>query len=221
VYEPTNVISVSYGGQEADLPASYQQRQCNEYMKLGLQGISIVISSGDSGVGGPAGDGSANGCLNNGTVFSPDFPATCPYVTTLGATYLPTGADVTKDEEVAVTRFASGGGFSNIYPIPAYQQAAVADYLDNHTPPYPSYTTSFAAGGVYNRTGRGYPDFSAIGDNVIVYAMGLPQLVGGTSASAPTFAAILTRINEERIAVGKSTIGFVNPTLVSSVIPMF
>jgi len=30
VYKPTNVISVSYGGQEADLPASYQQRQCNE-----------------------------------------------------------------------------------------------------------------------------------------------------------------------------------------------
>lgn len=30
VYKPTNVISISYGGQEADLPASYQQRQCNE-----------------------------------------------------------------------------------------------------------------------------------------------------------------------------------------------
>ena len=30
VYKPPNVLSVSYGGQEGDLPASYQQRQCNE-----------------------------------------------------------------------------------------------------------------------------------------------------------------------------------------------
>jgi tripeptidyl-peptidase-1 len=39
------------------------------------------------------------------------------------------------------------------------------------------------------------------------------MLIGGTSAAAPVFAAILTRINEERLAVGKSTVGFVNPAL--------
>jgi subtilase family serine protease len=49
-YKPTNVISVSYGGQEADLPISYQKRQCLEYMKLGLQGVSFLFASGDSGV---------------------------------------------------------------------------------------------------------------------------------------------------------------------------
>jgi len=48
---------------------------------------------------------------------------------------------------------------------------------------------------------------------VLIFNAGLPVTIGGTSASSPTFAAILTRINEERIAVGKSTIGFVNPTL--------
>lgn len=31
VYKPTNVISVSYGGQKWDYPAAYQQRQCHEY----------------------------------------------------------------------------------------------------------------------------------------------------------------------------------------------
>ena len=62
--------------------------------------------------------------------------------------------------------------------------------------------------------GRGYPDFSAIGDNVVIINNGAPTLIGGTSASAPTFAAIINRINEERIAAGKSTVGFVNPTLV-------
>lgn len=83
-------------------------------MKLGMQGVSVVLASGDSGVAGPAGDDTANGCLGDGTIFSPDFPASCPYITTVGATYLPTGANVKKDEEVAVTRFPSGGGFSNM-----------------------------------------------------------------------------------------------------------
>jgi tripeptidyl-peptidase I len=50
VYKPTNVISLSYGGQEVDVPISYQKRQCLEYMKLGLQGVSFLFASGDSGV---------------------------------------------------------------------------------------------------------------------------------------------------------------------------
>jgi len=69
VYEPTNVISISYGGDEAYMPVNYQRRQCNEIMKLGLQGVSVIVASGDSGV---AGDG---GCLGpKGKIFSPDFP---------------------------------------------------------------------------------------------------------------------------------------------------
>jgi len=79
-------------------------------MKLGMQGVSIVLASGDSGVAGPAGDDNADGCLGTGQIFSPDFPATCPYITTVGATYLPPTGNVFKDEETAVTRFGSGGG---------------------------------------------------------------------------------------------------------------
>ena len=122
---------------------------------------------------------------------------------------------------MAVTRFPSGGGFSNIYTRPSYQDDAVNGYFTSSDPPYPYYNTSgtnnppesTTAGGIYNRGGRGYPDFAAIGDNVVIVNNGEPVLIGGTSASAPTFAAILNRINEERIAVGKSTVGFVNPTL--------
>ena len=222
IYKPTNVISISYGGQEADLPPSYQERQCNEYMKLGMQGISLVVASGDSGVAGPAGDDNADGCLGpTGNIFSPDFPATCPYLTTAGATFLPPGGDVTKDQEVAVTRFPSGGGFSNIYPIPSYQASAVSKYFATAGTQYPYYTSVNnsnigANGGIYNKAGRGYPDVSAIGDNVVIFNAGAPTLIGGTSAAAPVFASVLNRINEERIAVGKKTIGFVNPTLVST-----
>ena len=204
VYKPTNVISISYGEQEDDLPTNYQKRQCNEFMKLGMQGVTVVIASGDSGVAARgADDGNSDGCLGNGEVFNPDFPASCPYVTAAGATFLPTGGDPAKDEEVAVTRFPSGGGFSNIYPRPAYQQTAVNTYLTAHKPPYKSYTTSnmnnppesVTQGGLYNAAGRGYPDISAVGDNVVIINNGLPELIGGTSAAAPVFAAIINRVS--------------------------
>ncbi|GAD94745.1 alkaline serine protease AorO [Paecilomyces variotii No. 5] len=219
VYKPTNVISISYGSAEADLPISYQRRQCNEFMKLGLQGVSVLVASGDSGVAGRGGDPTPSNCLGkDGKVFAPDFPATCPYITAVGATYLPLGADAQKDEEVAVTSFPSGGGFSNIYKAPDYQTDAVAAYFKEKNPPYKYYesvdNSSFAAGGgIYNRIGRAYPDVAAIGDNVVIYTSGAPTLIGGTSAASPVFAAILTRINEELIAKNKSTVGFVNPIL--------
>lgn len=196
---------------------SYQRRQCSEFMKLGLQGVSVVVASGDSGVqerGTPM-------CLGkNHKIFSPGFPVTCPYLTAVGSTYLPPGGSAQKDQEVATSRFASGGGFSNIYKRPDYQKAAVQAYFDTVDVPYPYYKSvhndSFGAnGGIYNRIGRAYPDVAAVGDNVLIFNKGLPTLIGGTSASAPVFASLLTRINEERLAANQSTVGFVNPVLYS------
>jgi len=62
--------------------------------------------------------------------------------------------------------------------------------------------------------GRGYPDVSAVGDGILVISNGAIVIEGGTSASAPIFASILNRINEHRLLAGKTTVGFVNPTLV-------
>lgn len=191
-------------------------------MKLGLQGVSVVLASGDSGVGGrPGQNGHRNGCLGNGTIFNPDYPGTCPYLTTAGSTFIPPGGSATADDEIATTQFSSGGGFSNLYPAPNYQKSAIDTYFrfaDPIVKAYPYYSTvnnaSFGAnGGIYNRGGRGYPDVAAVGEKVLTFVNGNPELIGGTSASAPVFAAILTRINEERLAAGKSTIGFVNPVL--------
>lgn len=48
-------------------------------MKLGLQGVSIFVASGDTGVAGVAGDQNRNGCLGpNATVFNPTNPNSCP-----------------------------------------------------------------------------------------------------------------------------------------------
>lgn len=85
----SNVYSFSYNQIEAALPVFYQQRQCMEWMKLGLQGVSVLFASGDSGVANRYNAGYENSCLNaelgyvdtNGTKFSPSFPTNCPYIT--------------------------------------------------------------------------------------------------------------------------------------------
>ncbi|KAH8817299.1 Pro-kumamolisin, activation domain-containing protein [Xylogone sp. PMI_703] len=232
-YKPTNVISISYGAVEDLLPNNYQYRQCNEYMKLGLQGVTVVLSSGDSGVG------SGLGCIGGpaapdvGTIFAPSFPQGCPYLLTVGSTELrradPTAPPVEWEilEEVASTQFPSGGGFSNIWGVADYQRDAVQAYYDQVEDTLPfngfhqiiingSFDGVTRADQVYHHGGRGFPDVAAVGENQIVLWAGDWWTQGGTSLSAPLWASVLTLINEKRIAAGKSSLGFVNPTLVSS-----
>lgn len=117
-FKPTNVISISYGLAEEEYPVGYQKRQCEEYMKLGLQGVSLFLASGDYGV-------AEDQCLGpNADIFVADQAAACPYMTAVGSTELPKGTTA-GDEEIATARFGSGGGFSNIFPQPAYQKHAV------------------------------------------------------------------------------------------------
>ncbi len=182
VYEPTNVISISYGEPESALPDFYIQRQCNEWMKLVLQGTTVVMSSGDSGVG----DGDCNGPNAKGeTIFAPDFSASCPYILAIGSTEWDRFPDATGPEapfeplnEVATARFPSGGGFSNIFGIPDYQRDAVSAYFDQveSSLPFDGYhhfvverNFSSVDGGVYHHGGRGYPDVGAVGDRQVVF----------------------------------------------------
>ncbi|KAK3314311.1 alkaline serine protease [Apodospora peruviana] len=227
VYEPTNVISISYGGGEADLPAYYNQRQCSEIMKLGLQGVTVVISSGDSGVGSYPGDGGfANGCAGtDNRVFYPASDATCPYVLSVGSTefyktHNNSNTTEIKYGERATRRFPSGGGFSNVFEAPDYQKKAVAEYFETVKLGFTGYEdagTNFSdvGTGVYHIGGRGYPDVAAVGDAYVIRFNGTWRTIGGTSLSAPVWAAMLTLVNEERIAAGKPTVGFVNPILYS------
>jgi len=41
----------------------------------------------------------------------------------------------------------------------------------------------------------------------------VPMPVSGTSAACPTFAGILSLVNEKRLQAGKPSLGFVNPAL--------
>ena len=71
--KPANVISSSYGYNEADLTPAYGMRQCIEYGKLGLMGVTVLYASGDTGVAGGGGicltsDGNQTA---DGTIFDP------------------------------------------------------------------------------------------------------------------------------------------------------
>ncbi|KAE9372810.1 tripeptidyl peptidase-like protein [Stipitochalara longipes BDJ] len=209
--QTTNVISTSYSSNEADLTAKYEQRQCLEYMKLGLQGVSILYSSGDFGVAGNSGQciNPVTGAYNNGSsgIFNPSFPGTCPYVTSVGATQVLNGSTVRSPESASERVIFSGGGFSNVFPMPSYQKSAVATYFANHAPPYGADRFN------NSQTVRGYPDVSANGVNYVVAVDGQFSLAFGTSASCPTFASLVNMINAQRINAKKSPVGFLNPTL--------
>ncbi|KAF2113902.1 peptidase S8/S53 domain-containing protein [Lophiotrema nucula] len=213
----SNVISVSYGQIEGALPQFYQERQCREWMKLGLQGVSVIYASGDSGVANRYNSGYNNSCLNseygyvdlNGTRFSPSFPANCPYITSVGATTLLNSSIYGGEQAVAEPRgglsYYSGGGFSSVFPRPSWQSDAVSNYLDKYAPKY--------GDSIFNSSGRAYPDVAALGLNLATVYLNQTYGYGGTSASAPIFASIVNLLNEERLEQGKGPIGFLNPTI--------
>lgn len=192
------VISTSYDDEEQTVPPTYAKRVCEELAQLGARGVSLFYSSGDSGVG-----GSGSCVSNDGTskpMFVPQFPSTCPFVTSVGATM-----DF-KPEVVAYhsSGYASGGGFSNLFPRPSYQEKAVNSYLEMIGPAYKDY---------YNRSGRAYPDLSAQGSYFSTIWNGTDTLVSGTSASCPLVTAIFALVNDALLASGKPTMGFLNPWL--------
>ncbi|KAH8812857.1 peptidase S8/S53 domain-containing protein [Xylogone sp. PMI_703] len=209
IYKPASVISVSYGMNEASHPPAYFRRQCYEYMKLGLMGVTLLFSSGDSGVAGLRSqclnpDGSYTPVSSDFGIFNPMFPGTCPYITSVGGTGLDSNVPVNTPESAAPF---SSGGFSNLFSIPDYQKEAIAHYYAEHAPPYNS--------SVYNNTQlvRGFPDVSANGVNFSVSINGTFFSIAGTSASSPVFGAVVALLNGVRLRLGKSPIGFINPVL--------
>jgi tripeptidyl-peptidase-1 len=185
---PPWVHSVSYGAYGGKYPSDPVHQLDNEYMKLGLRGITILFASGDNGVG----------CSLNCQKFEPDFPSS-PYVTMVGSTQL----DTSSTTETGAS--FSAGGFSNTWDMPDWQQAAVEAYLDS--------SVTLPASHFYNASGRGYPDLSSLGVNVQIVQNGKVVAVDGTSCSSPIVAGLISMLNEIRLNAMKPTLGFVNPLL--------
>ncbi|CAH7676750.1 putative aorsin endoprotease precursor [Phakopsora pachyrhizi] len=220
--KPPNVISISYGMDEIVSSHFLLTKQCNEYGKLGLMGVTVVVAAGDSGVESvqlSCADPTGKKLVEGGKRFVPIFPASCPFVTAVGGTMLQRGSSVT-DPEVALNyplmdnrAIRGGGGFSDFFQRPKYQDEVLGKYFRENSPPLTSEQ--------FNNSGnsRGYPDISA---TTILGAHNISQMqthfswISGTSCSAPVVGAMLTLINDARLAAGKTTLGFINPSLYSS-----
>jgi len=213
-FAPPAVLSISWEvNEDWFFTPAYQARQCLEFAKLGLAGTSVVFSSGDAGV-------SASNCANPARGrTTPQFPSGCPFVTSVGGTMLRPGLKSFRDPQAEVAAwdrsasFSSGGGFSNLFETPAWQKSAVQGYLAGQAANANRSGAAVMPADAYNASSRGYPDVSAAAVNITTFTNGQVFNNGGTSASAPLFAALVTLVNEERLSAGKKSIGFLNPTL--------
>ena len=125
--------------------------------------------------------------------YTPVWPTCSPYITSVGGT--------TSLTEVWID---GGGGFSDTFPMPEYQREAVEAYLASGKAPPTKY---------FNSTGRAYPDVSAFAVDFVIIYDGSGAVVDGTSCATPTFAGVVSCLNDVRLNSGKSTLGFLNPLL--------
>jgi kumamolisin len=188
------VLSVSWGLAEDDGSWSANAiAAINDRLNaLRLLGVTTCISSGDDGSGDQAVD-------NNGHI---DFPSSSPYVLSVGGTMLVKSGDTVNEVawfeapgQRAGGGGATGGGVSTIFRRPSYQNIKIksinADSID----------------------GRVTPDVAALAGAPLydLILVGQPAPNGGTSASAPLWAALIARINANLPAAKKQR--FLTPLL--------
>jgi kumamolisin len=188
VNNPT-VISISWGGPEDSWTAQSASAMLEACTDAAGVGVTITAAAGDDG----ASDGETDKKLHV------DLPACLPPVLGCGGTKLTISAGAIKSEvvwnELAAGEGATGGGVSNIYPIPSFQAKA-------GVPAQPQ--TKFV--------GRGVPDVAGDADPETGYKVrvdGRNTVIGGTSAVAPLWAGLIALLNQQ---IGKA-VGFVQPAL--------
>ncbi len=193
-----SVVSISYGNPEDDPRGAWTkmgvQLVNQAFEAAAAKGITICCASGD--------DGSSDQ-VRRGTHV--DFPASSPYVLAVGGTKLvattgnsPTISSETVWNETVQSEGAGGGGVSAVFAKPAYQNGVKVPPSVN--PPH--------------HIGRGVPDVAAdrrSGNWRRRDAHRWPELesIGGTSAAAPLWAALIARLNQGL----KTRCGFLNPLL--------
>jgi kumamolisin len=183
VHDTTNkpsVISISWGGPESSWAQTSITALDNACQSAAALGVTITVAAGDNG--------SSDGASGNNV----DFPASSPHVLACGGTELiGSGTKITSEVvwNDGAQGGATGGGYSAVFPLPSWQTSA----------------------GITG-SGRGVPDVAGdaapeSGYNILVD--GQREAVGGTSAVAPLWAALIALINQKK----GSPVGFVNPAL--------
>lgn len=196
-----HVLSISYADDELSVPRKYAERVCSLLGLLTARGTTILGGSGDGGAKGSSNSSCRTNDGTNKDVTMAVFPATCPWVTAVGA------VDNTNDPPKGAA--FSGGGFSQYFPREAWQDAAVTGYtvqLGRHL------------AGYYNGSMRATPDIAAIGTDFSVIYQGDQNYLQGTSASTPVVAAMITLVNDARVRRGKPVLGWINQLLYSEAV---
>jgi kumamolisin len=186
-----SIVSISWGGPENSWTEQSRDALNSACQDASTMGVTILAASGDDG----ASDGSTAGTP---TV---DFPAASPYVLGCGGTKLTISGTAIGSEQawndLSSNEGATGGGVSEVFALPSYQQSAKVPKAPN------------------GFIGRGVPDVAGDADpetgyNVVVD--GQQTVIGGTSAVAPLWAGLLALINQSLGA----NVGYVNPLLYSA-----
>ncbi len=193
IHDSTNnpsVISISWGGAESTWTAQAMTAMDDAFQAAATLGLTVCVAAGDSG----SSDGVTDGADHV------DFPASSPHALACGGTSLQAAQTGISSETVwndGASGGASGGGVSSFFPVPVWQHGLSA------------LTT---AGKSVALTMRGVPDVAGDADPATGYDVridGTNTVIGGTSAVAPLWAALIARINS---ATGKPA-GFINPQL--------
>jgi kumamolisin len=183
-----SVVSISWGGPESSWTQQALTAFSSACEDASTIGVTILVASGD--------DGSTDGVSSNTPTV--DFPASSPYVLACGGTKLTlSGTTISSEQawnELSSGEGATGGGVSEVFALPSYQQSVGVPKAPN------------------GFVGRGVPDVAGDADpesgyNVLVD--GQQTVIGGTSAVAPLWAGLLARINQ---SLGKN-VGYLNPLL--------
>jgi tripeptidyl-peptidase-1 len=202
-----SVVSTSESAPENLFDADYARRLCTMMAQVGLRGVSLLYSAGNNG---PNGDGAGG---HHKDIFEPKFPASCPWITTVGGTTnlgdeeAATQATIPTASKLGYT--SGGGGFSNLFARPNYQSEKVQSYINNYIP------ASYKNESGFNASGRGYPDVAAFSTQFPTFVDGFMLPIGGTSAATPTWAAVISLLNDYEAFHGRKPLGFLNPWLYS------
>ena len=191
-----SIVTISWGFAEGAPVQGFEWTQqtvqaVNETLQAAAaMGVTVLTAAGDDGSVDQVNDG-------HGHV---DFPASSPFTLGCGGTRLIASKGAIASETVWNDGKGSGGGggISDLNPLPTWQAGIV--------PP------SVNPGG---HVGRGVPDVCGNADPLSGYKIvlnGKFTSVGGTSAVAPLWAALLARINQK---LGKP-VGYFNPLLYST-----
>jgi kumamolisin len=180
------VISISWGGPESTWTAQAKTAMDDAFQAAATMGITVCVASGDNG----SSDGTAGG-------DEVDFPASSSFALGCGGTSLRATGTAIAGETVwndGTRGGAGGGGVSSFFALPAWQQGLSVERGE---------AQSVLAM-------RGVPDVCGDADPETGYTVrvdGTDTVIGGTSAVAPLWAALIARLN----ALAGKPAGFVNP----------